>query len=187
MNEALDTFCTDIREILSQRDDRAARDQIRQRLESLLTDETFCGEYVADDTPPGVTEIYQDAELGFCVLAYNMAGPRKSPPHDHGSSWAVYGQARGYTDMTIWQITAEHDATHVDVEPSNDFRLNKGEAGLFDVGEIHSIEYEEGAKFVRVTGTDMKLVERRVYDHEEGTVKIIEQVGTGTTGQSQRL
>ncbi len=181
MNDSLDAFCADIRELLSQRDDQQSRDQVRRRLESLLTDKTFCDEFVAEDSPPGVAEIYQDPDLGFCVLAYNMADPRKSPPHDHGSSWAVYGQVQGYTDMTIWNIVKERDATHVDIEPTSEFRLNKGEAGLFDVGEIHSIEYDHGAKFVRVTGTDMKGVERRVYDHGAGTVKIIEQVGTGTS------
>ena len=25
-------------------------------------------------------------------------------PHDHGSSWAVYGQAEGETEMTDWDI-----------------------------------------------------------------------------------
>ena len=27
---------------------------------------------------------------------------RIGKPHDHGSSWAVYGQATGITNMTVW-------------------------------------------------------------------------------------
>ena len=55
-----------------------------------------------------------------------------------------------------------------------------GQAGLFDVHEIHSIQYTEGAKFVRVTGVDMAQEARRVYDPETGTVRVIEHVGTGS-------
>ena len=67
---------------------------------------------------------YEDPDLGFCVLAYNMAGSRTSPPHDHGDSWAVYGQAQGYTDMTIWSAGDDN------IEPIRSFRLDAGQAGL---------------------------------------------------------
>jgi hypothetical protein len=102
-----------------------------------------------------------------------MAAPRTSPPHDHGESWAVYGQAAGHTDMTTWQ------AGDGNVEPIRTFRLEPGQAGLFDIGAIHSIEYAEGAKFVRVTGVDLSTVSRRVFDPESASVKEIEHVGTG--------
>ena len=180
MSDSLAAFCVDIRDILAEMDDREGRDRVRHRLETLLADNAFCERFVGVNSPPGVEEIYQDADLGFCVLAYNMADARQSPPHDHGDSWAVYGQASGYTDMTLWSIVGTHEPDCVDIEATGQFRLNPGQAGLFDVGEIHSIQYEQGAKFVRVTGTDMKRVERRVYDHEAGTVKVIEQIGTGT-------
>lgn len=181
MSDSLAAFCADTAEILSSKDDRESRDRVRLRLEVLLQDSAFCDQYVGEDATSGIEEIYEDPELGFCVLAYNMAEPRQSPPHDHGSSWAVYGQASGYTDMTLWSVIKEHDAGHIDIEPTAEFRLNVGQAGLFDVGEIHSIQYDQGAKFVRVTGMDMKRVERRVYDHEAGTVKVIEQIGSGST------
>ena len=38
--------------------------------------------------------LYEDPELGFCILAHNYAGSKESPPHDHGPSWAIYGQGR---------------------------------------------------------------------------------------------
>jgi predicted metal-dependent enzyme (double-stranded beta helix superfamily) len=174
MSYSLEDFCADTRAILSARDNPTGRDEVRQKLEQLLQDQDFCAEYVGSDNDAGLRQIYEDPELGFCVLAYNMAAPRTSPPHDHGNSWAVYGQAVGHTDMTIWSATEDS------IEPVRNFRLEPGQAGLFDVREIHSIEYNEGAKFVRVTGVDMNQENRRVWDPETGAVKEIESVGAGS-------
>jgi hypothetical protein len=43
--------------------------------------------------PPGRHTLYEDPELGFVVLSHVNAKAAKSPPHDHGASWAIYGQA----------------------------------------------------------------------------------------------
>ena len=175
MSYLLEDFCADTRSILKTADNSAGRDQVRQKLEQLLKDPDFCAEYVGEENDAGLAQIYQDDELGFCVLAYNMAAPRTSPPHDHGNSWAVYGQASGYTDMTIWS------ADEGGIKPVREFRLEAGQAGLFDVREIHSIQYNEGAKFVRITGVDMNLENRKVWNPETGEVKEIESVGAGST------
>lgn len=176
MSYTLDDFCADTRAILRAQDDHDGRDQIRQKLELLLEDAAFCDEHVGPDSEPGVNQIFKDPDLHFCVLAYNMAASRTSPPHDHGTSWAVYGQTAGYTDMTIWSAPAGADSK---VEPVRTFRLEPGQAGLFDVREIHSIQYPDEAKFVRVTGVDMSQETRRVFDPETGAVREIEHVGTG--------
>ncbi len=177
MSYSLDDFCSDTRAILKDGDNPLAREQIRSTLERLLRDEEFCAAYVGPDDESGMREIYQDPDLHFCVLAYNMAEPRTSPPHDHGNSWAVYGQTSGYTDMTIWSRTSADDGA---LEQVRTFRLDPGQAGLFDVREIHSIQYAAGSKFVRVTGVDMSLEARRVYDLKQGTVREIESVASGS-------
>ncbi|MEX2453266.1 MAG: hypothetical protein WD470_01100, partial [Rhodospirillaceae bacterium] len=53
------------------------------------------------------------------------------------------------------------------------FRLNPGEAGLFDVGTIHSIDFPDGARFVRVTGVDLDGIDRTSYDLKSGAVRTI--------------
>lgn len=174
MSYSLQDFCEDARSILAARDNHEGRDQIRRKLEALLVDEGFHAAYLEGKDATGVRQIHEDPEQHFCVLVYSMKAPRKSPPHDHGESWAVYGQADGYTDMTIW--TADDGR----VEPVRSFRLEPGQAGLFDVREIHSIEYGEGAKFVRVTGVDLSQQSRRVFDPETGAVQEIESVGAGS-------
>ena len=175
MTYSLEDFCADTKAILDSEDNRSGRDRVRQNLEKLLGDEAFLASHVGSGQEEGVTQIYEDPNLGFCVLAYNMDAPRTSPPHDHGSSWAVYGQAEGYTDMTIWEAAGDDPAA---IAPVREFRLDPGQAGLFDSGEIHSIQYNEGARFVRVTGVDMSRESRRVYDPEAGTMREVEAVGT---------
>ena len=188
MSYSLGDFWDDTRAILLESDDRNGRENIRQKLELLLREAAFCAAYVGPDSDLGVSQIFEDPDLHFCVLAYNMAESRTSPPHDHGRSWAVYGQAAGYTDMTIWSAAGSCDGKgHAEgdgkgggnIEPVRTFRLEPGQAGLFDVREIHSIQYPEGSKFVRVTGVDMSQETRRVFDLETGTVREIEQVGSG--------
>ena len=178
MSYSLVNFCDDARQILAAGDDHDGREQVRQKLELLLRDAAFCAQYVGAEETSGMTQIYEDPKLGFCVLAYNMTESRTSPPHDHGNSWAVYGQTAGYTDMTLWSASDGGDGK---VEPVRSFRLDAGQAGLFDIGEIHSIQYPDGAKFVRVTGVDMSQETRRVFDPETGTVREIEHVGTGNS------
>ena len=186
MSYSLSDFCIDARAILLEHDDHSGRESIRQKLELLLRDAAFCAAYVGPDNDAGVIQIFEDPDLHFCVLAYNMAEARTSPPHDHGESWAVYGQAAGYTDMTIWSAVQRQEGGDADsagnIEPVRTFRLEPGQAGLFDVREIHSIQYTGGAKFVRVTGVDMSRESRRVFDPDTGTVREVEQVGTGNSG-----
>lgn len=176
MSYTLDDFCRDTRAILAKHDDHEGRDEVRQKLEKLLVDPAFCAAHLGADKRPGMRQIYEDPEMHFCVLVYDMADPRTSPPHDHGDSWAVYGQAAGYTDMTMWSTQDGR------VKPTRTFRLEPGMAGLFDVREIHSIQYAAGSKFVRVTGVDLGRTRRRVFDAETGAVKEIESVGAGRAG-----
>ncbi len=170
MTYSLDDFCNDARSILAQRDDHEGRDKVRQKLEKLVTDPAFLAAHLGADQRAGVRQIYEDADLHFCVLAYDMAESRTSPPHDHGESWAVYGQAAEYTVMTMWS------AENGKVEPVRTFRLEPGQAGLFDVREIHSIQYAAGSKFVRVTGVDLSKTRRRVFDAATGAAREIESV-----------
>lgn len=176
MAYSLVDFCGDVRAILDESDDHDGRQKVRQKLEVLLRDPAFRAAHL-DSGEDGMAQIYEDPDFRFCVLTYNMTAPRTSPPHDHGESWAVYGQALGHTDMTIWSQPDDRNR----IESTRTFRLEAGQAGLFDVREIHSISYCGGAKFVRVTGMDMSEEPRRVFDPETGEVNEVASVGTSRT------
>jgi hypothetical protein len=50
------------------------------------------------------------------------------------------------------------------------YRLNPGQAGIYQDGAIHSIDYPDNARFVRVTGTDLDKIDRIKIDLKTGEV-----------------
>lgn len=181
MEYTFEAFCRQARSELQVQPNRAGRDAIRQLLEALLTEKAFRSKYLGDEQPRGMRTIYQDHEAGFVVLAYIMDEPKQSPPHDHGSSWAIYGQAVGYTDMTEYRrLDGGISAGKADLEETARYRLNVGEAGLYDAQEIHAIDYPAGARFVRVTGADLNFVPRLKYDIVSGVALEVSSSGVST-------
>jgi predicted metal-dependent enzyme (double-stranded beta helix superfamily) len=167
----LDQFVADCRGILSRDPGQSGREQVRVNLERLLRNEDFVREYCSDDKPRGLTVLHDDPELGFQVLAHLNDKARVSPPHDHGASWAIYGQASKYTDMIEWEREDDgDDPKHAALKPAKTYRLNPGHAGIYQDGTIHSIDYPDRAVFVRVTGTNLDKINRIRIDLKTGEV-----------------
>src|SRR6266513_2415432 len=105
----LDQFIADCRSILARDGGPAGREQVRVNLEQLLDNQDFVAKYCGDDVPRGLKVLYEDPKLGFQILAHINDKARKSPPHDHGASWAIYGQAAKHTDMIEWERAGGDD------------------------------------------------------------------------------
>jgi predicted metal-dependent enzyme (double-stranded beta helix superfamily) len=160
----------------------AGRERIRRNVERLLAEKDFVVEHFGPDAEPGVRPLYTDPETGFQVLAHVYNEGKQSPPHDHGASWAVYGQAVAHTDMTLWRRTDDGSATgHAEVEAEKGYRLDPPKAGKFEPGQIHSIKFPAGARFLRVTGTDLTKIPTRRFDLEAKTV--VENAGVSGVGR----
>jgi hypothetical protein len=176
----LDAFVKDTQAALKESAGPAGREKVRQLLEKLLANPAFVDEAVGPKAPSGTRKLYEDGELGFVVLAHCNPKPHKSPPHDHGSSWAVYGQAVRYTDMTVYKrLDPGRGAGEASLEKVKTYRLEPGHAGIYDVGAIHAIDYPEGSRFVRVTGRDLDHVQRLKYDEVAGKAITIESATAG--------
>lgn len=168
----LDAFVADCRKTLTRDPGSAGREEVRANLEKLLRNDTFIEATCGDNAPTGLKVLYEDKDFGFQVLAHVNTKARVSPPHDHGASWAIYGQATKYTDMTEWERTDDRsDAGKAALKPIKKYRLAAGHAGIYQDGDIHSIDYPEGARFIRVTGTNLDRIERDAFDLETGKVK----------------
>lgn len=165
----LDQFISDVRATLKRDPGPAGRESVRANLERLLGNKGFVAQTCGDDAPLGLKVLYEDKELGFQVLAHVNDKARKSPPHDHGDSWAIYGQATKYTDMIEWE-RAGGDDKHAELKESKRYRLNPGEAGIYQDGKIHSIDYPDRARFIRVTGTNLDKINRVRFDLKTGEV-----------------
>jgi len=167
----LDQFIADCRSTLGRDPGPAGRESVRRNLERLLANPEFVRTYCGDDQPRGLKVLYEDKTLGFQVLAHINDKARVSPPHDHGRSWAIYGQATKYTEMTEWEREDDgSDAKHARLKPIKTYRLEPGMAGIYQDGAIHSIDYPENARFVRVTGTNLDKIDRMRVDLTTGEV-----------------
>jgi hypothetical protein len=168
----LDTFIADCKTTLARDPGPPGREQVRSNLEKLLGNPDFINKYCGDDAPRGLKVLYEDPKLGFQVLAHINDKARVSPPHDHGESWAIYGQATKYTDMTEWAREDDgDDPKHAKLKPIKKYRLTPGKAGIYQNGAIHSIDYPDYARFIRVTGKNLDKIHRVKFDLKTGEVQ----------------
>jgi predicted metal-dependent enzyme (double-stranded beta helix superfamily) len=176
----LKQFIADCRGSLQRDPGPAGREQVRLNLERLLNNKDFVDEYCGDKAERGLKVLYEDPELKFQVLAHINDKARVSPPHDHGESWAIYGQAALWTDMTEWEREDDGaDPKHAKLRPAKKYRLTPGHAGIYQDGAIHSIDYPDKSRFVRVTGTNLDNINRIRIDLKTGEVhQMTPQVAT---------
>jgi len=168
----LNQFIADCRTTLARDPSPSGCEQVRVDLERLLGNPEFIRDYCGDDQPRGLKVLYEDPKLGFQVLAHINDKARVSPPHDHGKSWAIYGQATKYTDMSEWERADDgSDPKHAKLKLKKKYRLTPGQAGVYQDGAIHSIDYPEQARFVRVTGTNLDKIKRIKIDLKSGAVE----------------
>jgi predicted metal-dependent enzyme (double-stranded beta helix superfamily) len=172
MTYELEDFCRDCRETLEQGAGPEALEAVRQSLARLLANAAFVERTCGPEARSGLHLLHEDAGLGFQVLAHINEKPRVSPPHNHGESWAVYGQATGYTDMTEFRrVDDGADPAHARLEATRKYRLNPGEVGIYASGAIHSIDYPAKSRFIRITGTNLDRIYRDAFDPATGAIK----------------
>ena len=173
MAYTLEEFCTDCRAALKADPGEGGHEAIRLKLEKLLTDEAFVAANCGPDAAADIRTVYRDEETDFNVLVHVYDTGKTGPPHDHGTSWGIYGQAIAYTDMTLWNRTDGGSGDgHAELEPTQTFRLEPGKAARVEVGDIHSIKFPDGARFVRVTGTDLDAIPTLRFDPENQTATV---------------
>jgi hypothetical protein len=174
MSYTLNKFTDDCREILRSDPNPAGHRRIRLKLQELLANPEFVAEHCGPDAEPGIRTIYRDAETDFNVMVHVYDAGKSGPPHDHGDtdkSWAVYGQAVLHTDMTMWRRVDDGSRDgHAELEMGTSIRLEPAMAANVERDDIHSIRFPDGARFVRVTGTDLDRIPTRRFDPDRQTV-----------------
>jgi predicted metal-dependent enzyme (double-stranded beta helix superfamily) len=172
MSYELEDFCKECHQTLAAGSARTQLEAVREALGRLLANADFVDRTCGPAAQPGLHLLYEDKELGFQVLAHINEKPRVSPPHDHGQSWAVYGQATGHTDMTEFRrVDDRSDAAHAKLEVARKYRLNPGEVGIYADGAIHSIDYPARSRFIRITGTNLDKIYREAFDPATGKIE----------------
>jgi hypothetical protein len=163
MSFTLESFAADVQRILQRDPGPAGREQVRRLVEEALQDRQFIAAHVNDDTPERQV-IYEDPELGFCVCAHVNRGAREANPHDHGSSWAIYGQAFGETEMSDWQIVEPAaEAQPGKVRRARVYSLKPGMAHLYNEGDVHSPKRVAATGLLRIEGKNTAKMKRLAY------------------------
>ena len=161
---AVELFAAECKDILTKDPGPAGRQKICSRLEELLRDARFVETAVTDKTPERHI-LYEDPDLGFCILAHNYTSAKTSPPHDHGPSWAIYGQARGETEMTDYARVAEPaDGKPGKARPTRTYKLTPGVAHVYNEKVLHSPTRRGPTQLVRLEGLNMDRIKRDKFE-----------------------
>ena len=114
MTYSLTQLAADIRETLKADSGGAAKDKICGYVLKALTDKSFVAAHLKTGAlrRPSARGAVRGPRAGVLHLRPRLHdGPAHGSPHDHGSSWAIYGQAVGVTEMTDWRIVEKGRAT----------------------------------------------------------------------------
>lgn len=165
MSDKIQRFGREARHILKADPGPAGIEKVRARLEPLLVDREVVGTYLGPDNNAKRKVIYEDPELGFLVLAHVFEGANEAPPHDHGSSWAIYGQAVGVTEMTEYdRVAAPAGDTPGKARPVKRYRLEPGNAVAYNVGALHAPRRDGETRLIRIEGADVTKMKRDRYE-----------------------
>jgi predicted metal-dependent enzyme (double-stranded beta helix superfamily) len=160
----LEQFAAECRTILTSEPGPSGRRKICMRLEGLLRDPDFVSSNLNAQTPERQV-LYEDPELGFCILAHRYNGAKSSPPHDHGPSWAIYGQAKGETEMTDYELVAPASADKPGkAKALRTYKPTPGAAYLHHEGDLHSPRRTGPTQLIRLEGTNMDRIKRLKFE-----------------------
>ena len=173
MPYALADFCADLSSSLKSKGVSSLPD-IAAKLSLLLDNPDFVAATFSEDTPIGKRELWHDPQTDAYVLAHVQEGGKVGKPHSHGASWAIYGTARGVTEMTEWRRTNPTSEDAVVLEKARQYALGPGQTQAYSSGLIHSTAHPQKAWVIRITGTDLDAIPR--YRFRGKTDKIVEAV-----------
>ncbi len=164
MAYTLDQFAADCRAALDRHPGVSGREEMRKYTEKACTDPDFVAEHLGPENRSERTLLYEDSKHRFCIFAHVFEGARGSNPHDHGPSWAIYGQAEGVTTMTDWEkLTAPAGGEPGTVREQKVYDLTPGIAYLYNEGDLHSPSRAATTRLIRIEGQNLMGVDRDKY------------------------
>ena len=131
--------------------------KIKSKLSSLLTDGNAC--------------IWGENPDQLQILYHATSSPDHGKPHDHGTSWALYFQVAGVTEMAIYKgADGNNPANEADkVTLDETILMHPGVGIYFPPGSVHSASHPTApSSWIRLTGQDLSRLSRKAYDSETG-------------------
>jgi hypothetical protein len=164
MEHTLDKFAAELHRILAADPGPEGRKQVCKVVQEMCLDKAFVSKYMPDNAPER-NILYEDKDLGFCILGHVYHGAKESKPHDHGPTWAIYGQADGETIMSDWELVAPpHDGDPGRVKLVRNYTLTPGNAYVYNEGDLHSPRREGSTRLIRIEGRNVEKIKRLPYE-----------------------
>lgn len=163
MSATLENLAAEIGAALAGAPVRECQQQLCEIVARALTDAEFVAAHLPERKPGADPRevLFEDPVSGFCICGHVYGSQAHGEPHDHGSSWAIYGQASGKTVMTDWNIVDPGSASAPKlVEKANTYTLLPGDVHFYDVGDVHSPSRDAPVKLVRIEGANLDHIER---------------------------
>ena len=161
MSYTLDEFAADCRGALSVDSGPAGIEKVRGFVERALGDADLVAKYLPPDADQERRVLYEDPDLKFCICAHVYQGPKDGSPHDHGPTWAIYGQADGETEMTDWKIVRPANGEEPAlVEQTRSYALKPGDAHAYMVGDVHAPLRRGPTRLIRIEGQNTDTIKR---------------------------
>ncbi len=164
MSLSLEELSAGCHDALAANPGNAGRKQVCALIQEALKDPEFVAAHLGDDVPERKI-LYEDPQLGFCILGHVYEGAKESKPHDHGPTWAIYGQAKGETVMSDWELVepaAEGKPGRVRLV--RQYSLTPGMAYVYNEGDLHSPRRDGPTRLIRVEGTNVEKIRRLAYE-----------------------
>jgi hypothetical protein len=164
MDHTLESLAAESHRLLKAEPGPAGREKVCALVRDVLADKGFVARYLGDDVPERKI-LYEDPELGFCILGHVYEGAKQSSPHDHGPSWAIYGQAAGETLMQDYALVEPAtEAKPGKVRVTRSYALTPGVAHVYNEGDLHAPRRDGPTRLLRFEGTNMDKVSRLKYE-----------------------
>ncbi|MDJ0683864.1 MAG: hypothetical protein QNJ84_04135 [Alphaproteobacteria bacterium] len=169
MTYRLEDLAADCREALRTGETPDALAAVKASVTRALSDPDFLAAHLGPENTANRSVLYEDPDLGFAICAHVYTGHAMGEPHDHGPTWAIYGQAEGVTEMTDWRVVAPAaDGTPAKVAQANSYRLNPGDVHVYPTGAVHAPLRDGPTKLLRVEGQNTDRIARTPMVKAEG-------------------
>jgi hypothetical protein len=161
MGYTLEQLAADIRTTLEADPGHAGKEKVCALVSKALLDKELVGKHLTAEQCKPRKVLYEDPKFGFCICGHVYGDKAVGSPHDHGPSWAIYGQAEGETAMTEWKIVTRGDSEkpHL-VEAVSTYVMKPGDAHFYDVGDVHSPNRQAPTKLIRIEGKNLDHIKR---------------------------
>lgn len=162
MAYTMDALIADCRAALADGESDGALEAVRTHVSRALTDSEFLETHLLKrSAPPERDVLYEDPDLGFCICAHIYDTAKPGEPHDHGPTWAIYGQAAGETEMTDWEIVSPADGDGpAKVAETRRYTLTPGDAHVYPTGAVHAPIRYAPTKLLRIEGQNTDRIQR---------------------------